>query len=137
MTDVTIQQPKRPRSSTEPPTRKRVVDGISSTAYNAVQCPLLQIRLADKLMPYCSSLAVTEQPQFVQLWDCNSNRPTVESKFGPVPKGSLLSYQMPVRAANSDSVIVVDSSLSPPWFALPDLSSFVTCLLYTSDAADE
>jgi len=57
----------------------------------------------------------------------------VSCRFGEVPKGSLLSYQLPVVSDSPDNVIVVSDVPSPPPFTFPDLSPFAQAFLPVSD----
>ena len=82
------------------------------------------MQLPQTLCPYFSSLDWKHRPQFSQIWlpsTCNAT--LIDTKFGKVPKGSLLSYQLASsHVANGDIILNEDVTLAAP-FALPDLSS--------------
>ncbi len=92
LTDVKIVRPTRPSQKEEKKkSSKKYTVGIESKLYNPIVEPLAELDLPRKLMP---GLAVQAKPcQWLQLWDPNKTVPLVPSKFGPVPKGSILSYQ--------------------------------------------
>jgi YqaJ-like viral recombinase domain len=75
------------------------------------------------MVPYFSTLQWKDRPQYSQLWTASSHSESeyVDSQFGPVPKGSLLSYQM--RTAEM-TVTTVNAHL-PPALSYLDLSGYV------------
>jgi len=102
--------------------RRRTVDGIRSTLYCPVREPLSEIQLSSKLLPLFHSM--TPQPQCVQVWPHgNESIKLVNSKFGMVPIGSVLSYQQPAGVVSSSP------SSSFPHFVLPHISTnYCYCL---------
>jgi hypothetical protein len=117
VTDVTIVKPvaSKPNSGVSEPSRKRRHEvGIQSKLYNPINIPLANLNIPQKLLPTLSTHIV--QTQWLQLWS-GEDVPLVDSQFGKVPHGSLLSYQekpQPVpHFAGPDT---------PPPFALPDIS---------------
>jgi len=78
------------------------------------------------LRPYFSSLDWQHRPQFSQIWlPSTCNVTLIDTKFGKVPKGSLLSYQLvSSHVANGDIILNEDVLLAAP-FALPDLSLYL------------
>ena len=91
------------------------------------------MKLPQMLFPYFESFCPPERPQFHQLWDVNEAPELVSCRFGEVPKGSLLSYQLPVVSDSPDNVIVLSDVPSPPPFTFPDLSAFAHSFLPVSD----
>lgn len=125
--DIVVQKPKKPASDTKP--NRLTVNGIRSTVYNPVSVPLNEIRLPQLLGPYMNSLNWKSRPQFTQLWQSDAVLDMTDCRFGSVPKGSVLSYQLTScdsDAGDSTSTSVVSSTSS---FALPELSDFVTSRL--------
>lgn len=60
--------------------------------YKPFEAPLSSINLPAVLSPIFSD--ITPKPGYMRIWrDKNENIELVESKYGPVPKGSVLSYQ--------------------------------------------
>lgn len=94
---------------------------------------MTEINLPQILFPYFESISPPERPQFHQLWDVNGITELVSCRFGEVPKGSLLSYQLPVVSDSTDNVIVLSDVPSQPPFTFPDLSPFVQSFLPVTD----
>ena len=99
-------------------------DGITSTLFNPVRQPLLTINLESNLIPFMKTL--TPQPQYVQIWSL-SPQPSVNSAFGPVPIGSVLSYQQPCTEDREN--IIINNAPTVPTFSLPHLTQAVNTVL--------
>ena len=121
VTAVIVQKPRKPTNMTKK--RKRQgMEGITPKLYNPVQTLLHDISLGRQLLPYFESIPWKNRPQYSQLWSAEQSPPLVDSKFGPVPKGSILSYQHPNLILPSGD-ITVDAGLPEPLpFEFPDLS---------------
>lgn len=127
VTDICVQKPKKPCISTTLKTKRVSSEGIKSTVYNPLQVPLNSISLPCKLSPFFNSVCPTERPQFAQLWNANDSLEMVKFKYGNVPKGSILSYQLPVCSVESGQIVTVNCDELPPDFVFPDLSTYVKC----------
>ena len=112
-----VQKPKRePNKST----KKTVTDGVRSTLYNAVAAPLSTIQLNNMLLPAMRASSIN--PQVTQLWHFEQQPQTVNTTFGLVPKGSLLSYQLnPRNLSTSDNNTIVVPSPPLPQIQFPEL----------------
>jgi hypothetical protein len=77
------------------------------------------------MCPYFLTIDLKQRPQYAQLWDVNMKREYVESQFGQVVKGSILSYQQKLCKTDCDCYCTIENMLSPPSLVYPDLSSFV------------
>ena len=105
---------KRKLSNEQPKAKRRKVsEGIQSTLYNPVTTPLEQLNFM-KAMSATLQLE-THKPLFLQLI---GNEPItyVDSKFGRVPKGSILSYQTKPDTENEGVVINAGVEPSLPKF---------------------
>jgi len=93
--------------------------------YKPFEEPLMIIDLPKALTPVFQQHI--PKPGYLRIWpDEDEDVPLVHSKYGLVPKGSVLSYQQPLPANQpSDS----DPELAPPDFNLPELPSLHTVLL--------
>ncbi len=124
--ELTIQKPKRPDAgSTQRRTKRTCVQGVGSTLYNPVSAPLAAIQLPNMLCPYFNSLEWKHRPQYSQLWQADCSIPNIDSTFGLVPKGSVLSYQQACVATDSGNVVVCETALTPDPFIFPDFSYIV------------
>ena len=95
--DVAVQKMKTPKQHSTPPKKKRNISGVTCTVYKPFQQPLHSLNLPQLLAPSFSNHKF--QPGFLRVWpDDDEDIPLSVSKFGVVPKGSVLSYQQP--AAN-------------------------------------
>ena len=119
-----VQKPKKKKIS-----RKQTsVDGVSSTLYNAVAQPLMSIEMSKAMLPALSSL--NPKPQCVQLWNNLQNPEGVNTIFGTVPKGSVLSYQLaPLVAQDLHSHIIIPDIPPPPRFDFPNLPQTLLLVL--------
>jgi hypothetical protein len=123
MQDITVQKPKRPTTS-DADEKRPVTEGIKSTLYNPINEPLADICLPNLLCPYFSSISLKERPQYSQLWQVDDKPQLVATKFGDVPRGSVLSYQQCNTLCDPDSILVIPDAPEPPKFVYPDLSSY-------------
>ena len=112
--DIVIVKPPQPSQTQTQPTR-RTFQGCKSKLYNPITVPLSELSIRDKLWPTLSSDAVSKT-QWSQLWSLGEKPPLVDSAFGPVPKGSVLSYQHPLK---EEPTFVGPSE--PPKLHLPSL----------------
>lgn len=118
-----IQQPKKVKTGKK---KMKSTEGVKSKLYNPVQTPLKDVQLPSSMCPYFESLPWKDRPQFSQLWDMDNPPMLVESKFGLVPMGSILSYQQQNNVVDTGDIIVDALATEPPPFSLPDLSNFFT-----------
>jgi hypothetical protein len=109
----------------------RSSEGVRSTAHNPVQAPLAEVDLPRMMVPYFSTLQWKDRPQFSQLWTASSHSDSqyVDSQFGRVPKGSLLSYQM----RTAETIVTSVNVVLPPALSYPDLSGYVMGYLPLSE----
>jgi hypothetical protein len=121
ITDVTIQRPQKPSTDKG----QKVAEGIWSTVYNPVRTPLAEVRLPELLCPYMDSVTLEDRPQFCQLWEPGTTHDYVESNFGLVPRGSVLSYQLPSRNSDVELCVAITDVSPPPRFKFPDLGDYV------------
>lgn len=77
------------------PKERRLLEGIRSNLYKGATCPLPDISTL-KVQEAYHGLSPDEAPMITTM-AISSDVPLVESKFGPVQEGSVLSYQLPVR----------------------------------------
>ncbi|XP_076124717.1 uncharacterized protein LOC143104504 [Alosa pseudoharengus] len=77
------------------PRERRLAEGIRSNLYKGVSCPLPDISTL-KVQEAYHGLSADEAPMITAM-ALSSNVPLVESMFGPVQEGSVLSYQLPIR----------------------------------------
>ena len=127
--DIIVQKPKRRKEDQQSDDTKRKrpgLDGIQSTLYNPVETPLHEIDLPSLLCPYFNSLEWKNRPQWSQIWSPGTDLPLVETKFGLVPKGSLLSYHLADNQSTNGDIVLNGGNPSTPPFALPDLTNYVT-----------
>ena len=72
--------------------RKKRTTGVKNTVYKPFEAPMSSINLPAVLSPLFSD--ITPNPGYMRIWpDEIENIELVDSKYGPVPKGSVLSYQ--------------------------------------------
>jgi hypothetical protein len=111
--------------------RRKIYDGVASKLYNPVSAPLVNINLPSMMCPYMESLEWRSRPQFSQLWDLkfNSDLTVVDSKFGAVQKGSVLSYQQANTLIENGDLITDHKVPHLPSFTFPDLSDCVSGFL--------
>ena len=87
--------------------------------YKPFEGPLSSINLPAVLSPIFSD--TTPKPGYMRIWpDENENIELVESKYGPVPKGSVLSYQQ--CRLKPSKTLTLDPTIHVPDFKLPILS---------------
>ena len=103
----------------EYPAKKKRTTGVRSTVYKPFEGPLSSINLPAVLSPIFSD--TTPKPGYMRIWpDENENIELVESKYGPVPKGSVLSYRQCRPKPSKTSTL--DPTTHVPDFKLPTLS---------------
>ncbi|KAK0153218.1 hypothetical protein N1851_005090 [Merluccius polli] len=81
------------------PRERRLAEGIRSNLYKGVSCPLPDISTL-KVQEAYHGLRSDEAPMITAM-AVSSDVPLVESMFGPVQEGSVLSYQLPLRTVPS------------------------------------
>lgn len=92
--------------------QENVARGVCSTLYNALKLPPMEAQLDAVLLP--SMEAMTVKPQFHKLWSpLNTHKKTVMTKFGPVPYGSVLSYQLKETEKSHGDNLVFSKVLRP------------------------
>lgn len=102
------------------PTKKQKenISGVTSKVYKPFKKPLTDLNIPTALGPLIKD--VTPEPGFLRIWpDSDEEITFVESRFGMVPRGSVLSYQQPNSAGTS---VNVNSEVSVPEFTFPQLS---------------
>ena len=93
--DVIIQKAHNPAAQPTQVKKKRKVSGVSSTVYKPFEDDFTSIQLPNILSPIFEGL--NSEPGFPSVWpDEDEDVPLAESKYGLVPKGSVLSYQQPL-----------------------------------------
>ncbi len=99
---------KRKQPNVQPkPKRRKVSEGIQSTLYNPVKSPLDQLNFLQAMS--ASLQAESHKPLFLQL--IGNDQTDASSKFGQVPKGSILSYQ--VKPSTENEGVVINASVEP------------------------
>ena len=98
--------------------KKQKISGVTSKVYRPFKKPLTDLNIPAALGPLIKD--ITPEPGFLRIWpDSDEEITFVESRFGMVPKGSVLSYQQPNSASTS---VNVNSEISVPEFNFPHLS---------------
>ena len=88
--DVTVQKVISPQAKSD--RKRKKVSGVTSTVFKPFQQPLSTLNMANVLRPLFENL--TPRPGFLRIWpDEDEDVEMTESKFGLVPKGSVLAYQ--------------------------------------------
>ena len=88
--DVTVQKLKNPTQQSAQVKKKRKVSGVTSTIYKPFEEPLWSLDLPKILSPIFEGL--NPKPAFLRVWpDDDEDVLLTESKYGLVPKGSVLS----------------------------------------------
>ena len=100
-------------------------DGVKSTAHNPIRAPLREINLPQLMCPYFNTFDFKDCPQYAQVWNATLQPVYVESQFGTVPKGSVLSYQHQLSLSNAGNYCTMLNMPSPPSLIFPDLSTFM------------
>ena len=115
--------------------KRQSSEGVSSSVYNAVHDPLHTVRLDKVMLPALKELSPT--PQFVQLWNADGELPLVNTTFGQVPHGSLLSYQLSDHSpVGHEDIIHIQDAPAPEPFELPEIKNyFYFPLNYNLDCA--
>ena len=90
--DATVQKLKNPTQQSAQVKRKRKVSGVTSTVYKPFDEPLWSLDLPKILSPIFEGL--NPKPGSLRIWpDDDEDVLLTESKYGIVPKGSVLSFQ--------------------------------------------
>ena len=113
---MVVQKAKRPgeKDSSESK-KKRKVTGVRNIVYQPFKQPLYSLNLPKTLTP--TFREHKPQPGYLRIWpDDEEDVPVVESKFGVVPKGSVLSYQQPLPKSLPEP-----NEATLPEFDLPSL----------------
>lgn len=114
VTDLIIQKSK-PKDKLHEPKKKRKVCGVASTIYKPFQQSLSSLDLTSVLSPQFENL--NNQPGFMRIWEDEQSEPPilVDSAFGKVPKGCVISYQQPLKVKSNINIQL-------PAFNFPSLS---------------
>lgn len=100
---------------------------MARTIYKPFKDELSSILLVNTLSPVFEGC--DPKPGFTRIWpDKDEDVPLVNTKFGLVPKGSVLSYEQAVVNKEQITHLNHTDSLSAPNFDLPILRSPVTVL---------
>lgn len=114
--DVTVQKLKNPTQQLAQVKKKRKVSGVTSTVFKAFEEPLSSLDLPEILGPIFQGL--NPKPGFLRvLLDDDKDVPLTESKYGLVPKGSVLSYQQSLPSKKTAAA--TNLGLSVPDFQHP------------------
>ncbi|XP_015779800.1 PREDICTED: uncharacterized protein LOC107357681 [Acropora digitifera] len=121
--DVVIHKAENPSQQSAQVKKKRKVSGVSCTVYKPFEEQIASLNLPSTLSPLFEEL--DPKPGFLRIWpDKNEDIPLVETKYGLVPRGSVLSYQQQQpNKRNSDNL-----AHPVPNFDLPDLEYQPTVL---------
>ncbi|KAK0131115.1 hypothetical protein N1851_034190 [Merluccius polli] len=98
------------------PRERKLVEGIRSNLYKGVNCPLQDISTLNVQDVYHGLPA--DQAPMITTMAVSSDVPLVESMFGQVQEGSVLSYQLPTRTVPMTRPHTV--APSPPQLPLSD-----------------
>ena len=110
--------------------KKNNFQAIKSNLYNPVTVPLAELQIKEKLWPTLSSGQVPST-QWSQIWSQGEEAPMVNSSYGMVPKGSVLSYQCPA----TKEVRRVGPAEPPP-LTLPELPPYAINLACSQNQLD-
>ena len=117
--DVTVQKLKKPNQQLSQMKKKRKVSGVTSTVYKPFEAPLWSLNLPKILSSSFEGL--NPKPGFLRVWpEDDEDVALTNSKYGLVPKGSVLSYQQPLPEKKTAAPTNLD--LPVPEFELPVLS---------------
>jgi hypothetical protein len=143
---VIVQKPKKTHTTTPGKTAtvggggasesksRHGIEGVKSTAHNPIRAPLREINLPQMMCPYFDTFEFKDCPQYAQVWNAKLQPVYVESQFGTVPKGSVLSYQHQLSLSHSESYLTMQNMPSPPPLIFPDLSAFMVGYLPLSES---
>ena len=107
--------------------RKRATEGIRPSLYNPINTELSKINLPQVLMPALKG--IEPKPHIYQLWsNDNGCQELVDTKYGPVPKGSFLSYQAPTLVEEGGVTMVFPDQRCCPPLSFSELPPFYTVL---------
>ena len=99
--DVIVQKVISPQAKSDK--KRKKVSGVTSMVFKPFQQLLSTLNMAKVLRPLYENL--TSRPGFLRIWpDEDEDVEMTESKFGLVPKGSVLAYQqtLPASIPNPD-----------------------------------
>lgn len=113
----------------KPSKKRRVCEGILPTVYCPVQQPIPCQEFQSQLLSNLK--AINSSAQICSIISPDHQPDSVPSRFGPVPKGSVLSYQQRLSSVCNDIINHPEHSVFPP-FPLP-----VQDALYTTVLAQE
>ena len=116
--DITIQKVQPPTCSSQKKHQKKrkTISGVASTVFKPFQQPLHILDMPKMLRPVFENL--TPKPGFLRIWpNDDEDVKLTKSRFGLVPKGSVLSYHQP----QPTSIPKTDPNICPE-FALPELT---------------
>ena len=128
--ELVIQKPPQPSADTGELKKKNNFQAIKSNLYNPVTVPLAELQIKEKLWPTLSSGQVPST-QWSQIWSQGEEAPMVNSSYGMVPKGSVLSYQCPA----TKEVRRVGPAEPPP-LTLPELPPYAINLACSQNQLD-
>ena len=125
--DVVIQKAENPSQQPTQIKKKRKVSGVHCIVYKPFEEWLASLKLPSTLSPSFEEL--DPEPGFLRIWpDKDEDIPLVETKYGLVPQGSVLSYQQQQTSKTSSENL----AHPVPNFDLPDLGYQPTVLLRKS-----
>ena len=106
--------------------KRKNTSGVHQKLYKPFKGSLSDLSIPGSLGPVL--FKVNPQPGFIRLWPAeNEEIPMTQSAFGPVPKGSVLSYHHPPRPSSSATRHITNAP-DVPWFDMPVLPSMTTVL---------
>ena len=124
--DVVIQKAENPSQQPTQVQKKWKVLGASCTVYKPLEEQLASLNLTSTLGPLFKEL--DPEPGILRIWpDKDDEIPLVETKYGLVPQGYVLSYNQQQTSKSSE-----DLAHPVPNFDLPDLGFQPTALLRNS-----
>lgn len=114
--DVVIQKAENPSQQPTQVKKKRKVSGVTCTVYKPFEEQLASLNLLSTLNPLFDKL--DSKPGSLRIWpEEDEDIPLVETKYGLVPQGSVLSYQQQQTSKRSSE----NPAHPVPNFDLPDL----------------
>ena len=121
--DVVIQKAENPSQQPTQVKKKRKVSGVSCTVYTPLEEQLASLHLQSTHNPLFDKL--DPKTGFLRIWsEEDEDIPLVETKYGLVPQGSVLSYQQQQTSKRSSENL----AHPVPNFDLPDLGFLPTVL---------
>lgn len=121
--DVVIQKAENPSQQPTQVKKRRKVSVVHCIVYKPFEQRLASLNLPSSLGPLFEELG--PEPVFFRIWpDEDEDIPLVETKYGLVPRGSVLSYQQKQTSKSSSEHLTHPM----PNFDFPDLGYLPTVL---------